>query len=158
MITKFKIYEGKNYILRDKFIKVKDESYVTFSLDKLFIDCCKYDIYFFDLLKEMVLNKIIAFKCNWCYDIRRNSNFENSPRWAQDLKKSFHNIIDKCVNIDHQDKIYNDSDILVKLENEHNCHTLFMQGDKQKIRIYNYNEGPLMQKLNMLKDAEKYNL
>lgn len=150
-----KTYEGQkppfNTELRNKFINSKNEPYTSFDLDKLRTDCKNYDIDFLSLLKEILINKQITFKCTWCY----NDNLEDV-----DLRHINHSVIGICKNVAHYDD-YNDSDIIVKIDDE-KWHTLFIGYVKhkinQKVRVYNYSEGNLMKHINIIKNMNKYNL
>jgi len=146
--------ESKTYIktyedLRGEFVKVKDENYKSFSVNDLKDDYVSYkpDFTFINLIKEMILNKKIAFQCGWCYDINMiNSNHNN------------HSVIGICEKVEYEDESFWDSDIIVKMLNDDAWHTLFNPEIKKRIRIYNYVEGPLMKEFETLKDANKYNL
>lgn len=110
-------------------------------------------LFFFDLVEEIIINKKIAFQCTWCY----SSDFSNE-------KPGTHNIIGICKDITFENIKYHDSDILVKINEDDKWHTLFVDyknknaTPKFKVRIYNYTEGSLMQKLELLKNQEKYNI
>ena len=149
MITKFKTYET----LKDDFLNIKNEDFKSFSINELQKDYIKYnpEFIFIDLIKEMLLNKKIAFQCGGCFDINMSfSRFYN------------HSIIGICEKVRYEDEDFWDSDIIVKMINEDKWHTLFIQETKHKvkkrIRIYNYSEGTLMRELQTLKNVSKFKL
>lgn len=147
-----KKYEGVkppfNTELRNKFIEVKNTPFKTFKLDKLYKECIKYNICFISLIKEMILNKKIAFKSFFTYDKGRK------------------NIIGVCKNVKLENNLNNYyeieeyEDVLVDIDNNFYVLYYFEENDiiKQKIRIYNYEEGELMEELNTLKDSNKFNI
>ncbi len=150
-IKLYEIFRGGKPI-KDEFIKMNDVDYKSFSLKNLKKDCEKYDIDFFDLLEEIVLDKKIAFRCSWCYSIDFSSENIHS-----------HDIIGVCKKITFENPKYEeDSDFLVKIDGEDKWHTLFINNRKEfpkfNVRVYNYTEGLLMQKLEMLKSQEKFNI
>ena len=152
MITQFKIYESEYQ--RDKYKKYESVPYKTISLRDILNDCKEYDIDFYTLVEEIVLNKTIAFTCFYCYD--DSLEFKASPR--------AHEIIGKCVDIKSDPDYLKDFNILVKIEGEEGWHELhfiperFQTKFKQKVRIYNYESGELIDELEAYKNAEKYNL
>lgn len=149
----YEIFVHRNQPVRDEFSKMKDVNYKSFILKDLKSDCRKYDISFYDLVKEIVLDKKIAFQCYWCY----LSDFSNE-------KNKKHNIIGVCKDITFENPKYHDSDILVKIDADDKWHSLFIEyknenaSPKFKVRVYNYVEGLLAQKLEVIKNREKYNI
>lgn len=169
----FDEYTHRQQPIRDEFVKVKNEDYITIDLTKLKKDCIEYGVNFINLLVEIVLNKKIAFECEWCY----SDNFgENYPKT--------HSIIGECEKIkfknigfsaqvyfdledsDMIDPINDNIEFLVKIKTDKDSahlqiydrwHLLF-DDNKKKLRVYNYTEGPLAQELDMLKNSEKYNI
>ena len=141
--------------IRDEFAKVKDELYKSFNLKSLKEDCQTYGINFYNLVKELVINKKIAFQCTWCYS---SDFFEDFPHSKP------HSIIGVCKDVIFENPRYHDSDLLVKIDNDDKWHTLFVRFNNPKsqpkfsVRIYNYTEGILIKKLEMLKNMEKYNI
>ena len=99
-------------------------------------------------------NKKIAFQCTWCYS---SDFFEDTPHSKP------HSIIGVCKDAFENPK-YHDFDFLVKIDNDDKWHTLFVRFNNSKsqpkfnIRIYNYTEGILIKKLEMLKNMEKFNI
>lgn len=159
-----KTYEGTRYNgpkppfnteLRNKFINSKNETHTTFDLDKLKKDCKNNDINFLSLLKEILIGRQIAFKCTWCYTEKMEDNVDN-------LRHPNHSVIGICKDATHENEDYNESDIVVKIDDDEKWHTLFIgyvkQMIKQKVRVYNYTEGKLMRHINMIKNMNKYNL
>ena len=149
-------YEGTkpfNRELRKKFIDSENEPYITLNLPDIQEQCYTNNINLLNLLREILINKKITFRCTWCYDddIEDVLNLSN-----------IHSIIGKCVDVIHEDREYFDSDILVKVDGYEGYHTILIgytkNQKKQKVRIYNYTEGKLINKINILKDIEKYNL
>jgi len=160
MITNFKIFENvknnnhpRKSFWESELSRLKNTPYKTFNLEKLNSDCEEYHVSFFDLLREMVLGKTIAFQCIYCCD----NSFEL-------LNYKYHNMLGKCVDIQYDPDymIFEKpaSDIVVKMEDNDDWHTIFETriGDNRKVRIYNYEEGDKIENLNMLKNTEKYNL
>lgn len=166
-----KKYEGVkptfNTELRNKFIEVKNTPFKSFKLDELYNDCIKYKICFFSLIKEMILNKKIAFKSFYTYD--------KSEKQVIDIYR--HNIIGVCddVKLIYSQYYYDDSnsydyyddsnnteyeDIVSVINNRFYVLYYFDENEiiKQKVRIYNYEEGKLMEELNTLKDSNKFNI
>jgi len=144
-----KTYEALSKKEKEEFANLKNEPYTTFSVNELIKDCNEYDIVLLDLLKEMMLNREVAFRCYWCYQNNVSVLFDNT-----------HNIIGECIDIRNEDPAYLNSDFLIKIKGDKNkWHTLFSVDEKKKkVRIYNYIEGPIAQELDMLRNAKKYNL
>jgi len=152
-----KTFEALTQKEKEEFTKMNAEPFTTFNLEKLSADCRKYDIIFINLLKEMMLNKKITFYCNWCYtEDLTDFSYDSEQDW-----NFAHNTIGTCVDIRHEsDEGDWDSDIVVRINDDKKWHTLFTLNSKKpkRVRIYNYSEGQLAQELEMLKNAEKYNI
>lgn len=145
-----KTYEALTQKEKEEIKRSKNEPYKTFIIDNLRHDSLKYDINFVSLLKEIMLNRKILFECVWCY----NGDIEYY------VDSIGHSVIGKCIDIKHSDEGYGDSDILVKIEGYENWHTLYSYNPtkNKRVRVFYYKEGNLMQKLEMRKNTEKYNL
>ena len=149
-----KTYEALSEKEKEEFIKSSTEPFISFNINKLIKDCKKYNIVLIDLLREILVGKKIAFYCNWCYT-SYSVTFSHFISY-----KHGHNIIGNCEEIKYEDLSDEESDIDVKIKDE--WHTLFNfdVGTRKikKVRVYNYEEGPIMQELEAKKSAEKYNL
>ena len=89
-----------------KYIKTfEDLKNTEISIKDLIDNCLAYDIDFFDLLTEMILNNIITFQCFKIYD--DNGNY----------KKIKNNITGRCedIKMTNEYKSLYDVDILVKI-------------------------------------------
>jgi len=156
MIKLYELFIHQKQPIRDEFSKIKDKSYKSFSLKNLKEDCRNYNVDFYDLAKEIIINKQIAFQCTWCYSL----DFSNEN--PHDQKK--HSIIGICKDVKFENPKYHDSDILVKIDNENIWHTLFTNYNNTKtspdfkVRVYSYIKGSLMEELEIKKDSKKYNI
>ena len=162
-----KTFEALTQQEKEDFIKMNAEPNSSFNLNKLREECIERKIVFFDLVKEMVLDKKIAFHCDWCYnseltDIEYKSKRKYDNGRYQNVVLG-HNIIGQCIDISQEKGEWCDRDIVVRINDDEQWHTLFAYDEKKKkvkkkVRIYNYTEGPLANELNMYKNADKYNL
>lgn len=122
-------------------------STTTISIKSLITDCIKYDIDFFEILKEMTLNRLVTFQCDYKY------NEDNITQ----IKRS---ITGRCEDI----KIYNEYvsidewNILIKMNNEWYELTNKTLNNTQQLTIYCHNKGNLEKELELEKNKEKYNL
>ena len=103
-----------------------------------------------------MINRKIAFRCNWCYTIEKGD--------AIDYSYDAHNVIGVCEDVRYEDVNSFDSDILVKIKGDDKWHTLYTYDSKYKkhkkirVRIYNYTEGPKAQRLELNKVKDQYNI
>lgn len=149
-----KTYEGVKPPFKTKvgeeYFKLKDTPYKSFSVSKLEDEYNDYnvDFDFQDLIKEIFLNKKVAFQSYFVYTYDERLNSFNSY-----ISKK-QSVIGVCKDIKfYYGEVYRSIEILLNVNSE------WCQGPfNQKIRVYDYVEGPLMEELEAKKDAKKYNL
>jgi len=118
------------------------------SIKELMDDCLTYDIDFFDLLKEMILNNIITFQCYRIYD--EDDNYIYTAK----------NITGRCKDIklvDEYSSVY-EYDILVNMNNIWYGLTNRKINKTQTFTLYNHKKGELEEKLELEKHTKKYNV
>lgn len=149
-----KTYEGIKPQFKTKvgeeYFKLKDTPYKSFGISKLQdeYDENNVDFDFQDLIKEIFLNRKVAFQSYYVYTYDERLNSFNSY-----ISKK-QSVIGVCKDIKfYYDEVYSSIEILFNVNDE------WCQGPfNQKIRVYDYVEGPLMIELESKKSAKDYNL
>jgi len=132
-----------------KYIKTfEDLRNTEISIMNLMNDCITYNIDFFDLISEMILNHMITFQCFKIY--KYDFNYLT-------INKS---ITGRCEDIKLVDELSStyESDILVKMNNKWYELTDRKINKTQSFTLYNHKKGKLETELELAKSTKKFNI
>jgi len=132
-----------------RYIKTfEDLKNTVISIKKLMDDCLTYDIDFFDLLKEMILNNIITFQCFKNYDNEGNYTYDNISKTGRiedvDLVSEYRNVYEYDILVKMNKRWYQLTDKKINLS--------------QTFTLYNHKKGKLEEELELSKSAEKFRI
>jgi hypothetical protein len=149
MITQFKIFESENQF-REVDLQLLWDDITRNYYTKIFDKPMHLDYYFYSTLKKMLLGKNIEFNrvTNKWFDTEPFYNFNGKVEDVEFKDDSYNYLIKYIIILLDDGKKYN-----LKISNNYN-----FERKPVFVKIYDSEELEIEEKINLLKNTDKYNL